>query len=62
MTEMHTHWSDASGGGVLWNFYAFLLRFAWVEIFPALYNFPDVHPILVITPITDALHVDTPPT
>ena len=38
-----------------------LLISAGVEIFPGLYNFPDAHTVLIVTPTTYALHVDTLP-
>ena len=59
MAEMHTHRGD--GAVFLWNLSAFFLRSALVEIFPDLYNFPDTHTIIVVTPLTYALHVDMPP-
>ena len=33
-----------------WNLSAFLLGSAWVDIIPGLYNFTDVHEILVVSP------------
>ena len=42
-----THRGD--GVAFLWNHSIFQLRSAWVEIFPDLYNFPDIHAILVVT-------------
>ena len=51
--EAHSHGSDSVV--FMWNLFAFLLRSPWVEIFPCLYFF------LVVTPPTDTLQVDTPP-
>ena len=44
----------------LWNFSAFLLCSVLVEIFPSLYNFPNAHSILMVTPHTYTLHMDMP--
>ena len=59
MTEMQKQ----RGEGVLflWNLFAFLLRSAWVEIFPCLYNFLVTHSIFVVTSPAYMLHMDMIP-
>ena len=54
MAEMNTH-------GWQYGFSERLLCSARVEIFPSLYNFPEAHAILMVTPPTYALHMDLPP-
>ena len=62
MAEMRIHRGDGeSFFNFLWNLSAFLLSSPWVKIFSVLYNFPDAHAIPVVTSLTNALHVDTPP-
>ena len=55
MTEMLTHRSN--GAIFLWNLSA---SFSWVLILLGLYNFPDVHAILMVTSPANVLQVDTP--
>ena len=46
---------------VAFNFFAFPLYSPRVEIFPGLYYFPHAYAILVVTPSTNTLRLDTPP-
>ena len=60
-THAHVHAERQQCDFFLWYPYDFMLRFAWIEIFPGLYSYLDTHAILVLTTPTYALHMDTSP-
>ena len=59
--RLSLHIRRGNGRVLLWSLLAFLLCSAWVEIFPGLYNFPDAHIILIISPAAYTMHVDMSP-
>ena len=57
---LNAHTLTDNGKIFLWNLSVFLLCSTQVKIVHDLYNFRDAHAILVVTPATNALPVDTP--